>query len=286
LIYLLLSILSSSFIFLIFKWVGLRQLNTFYLIVLNYASAGIVGFAFAGMPAHWSTIVTAPWFIGALLLGFTFILIFYLTALTTQQNGAGTAVIATKMSMIIPVVLAYFLYQDNFPWLKIAGVVLALIGVYTAVKRKKNAGDFSLRLPLVVFIASGLIDTSIKYLQHHYLDGEDQLFFVPTLFSIAFIAGCVVLLVRPKKVKKKWSFSLLASGLLLGVVNFFSIHFLVLALKNEQLESSVIFSVNNIAIVLFTTLFGMLFFREQLSVRNKLGVVLCAISIVIIASSV
>jgi drug/metabolite transporter (DMT)-like permease len=278
--------LSSTLIFLIFKWVGLRQLNTFYVIVLNYASACLFGYLFmsGGLP-NWHTLFSAPWFLGALALGLTFILIFYLTALTTQQNGAGIAVIATKMSLIIPVVLAYFLYNDHFTALKITGVAMALVGVYMAVKKKKSNDSPSLLLPFVVFLASGLIDTSIKYLQHNHLNGNDEIYFVPTLFGIAFVAGSIVLLLRPKKIKPIASRLWIPAGITLGIVNFFSIHFLVLALRHNGLESSVVFSINNIGIVLLTTLMGVLLFSERLSLKNKTGVVLCAVAILVIALS-
>ena len=72
-------------------------------------------------------------------------------------------------------------------------------------------------------------------------------------------------------------------GVILGVPNYFSIHFLLAALRNENGNSASVFTINNVAIVLFSTLLGILIFKEKLSMKNWGGIVIAVISIALVA---
>ncbi|MCJ7758281.1 MAG: EamA/RhaT family transporter, partial [Gillisia sp.] len=73
-------------------------------------------------------------------------------------------------------------------------------------------------------------------------------------------------------------------GIALGVPNFFSIYFLVMALRSEGFESTSIFTINNVAIVLVSTFLGIGLFRERLIPKNWIGIALAIISILLVAN--
>jgi uncharacterized membrane protein len=72
-------------------------------------------------------------------------------------------------------------------------------------------------------------------------------------------------------------------GIALGVPNFFSIYFLLRALQNEVLNSASVFTINNVAIVMFSTLLGILLFKEVLSTKNWVGITMAVLSILLVA---
>jgi uncharacterized membrane protein len=59
----------------------------------------------------------------------------------------------------------------------------------------------------------------------------------------------------------------------------------VKALRSDLLDSSGIFTVNNVAIVMISTLFGIILFKEKLSTKNWLGILLAIISIFLVTLS-
>ena len=59
-------------------------------------------------------------------------------------------------------------------------------------------------------------------------------------------------------------------------------YLLLKALQYEGLESSSIFTVNNVAIVMLTTLAGLLFFKEKLILKNWIGIAITIISIALV----
>ena len=72
------------------------------------------------------------WFYVALALGFLFIAIFNVMALTAQKNGLSVASVASKMSVIIPVLFGIIIYKESVGFYKILGIILALVAVVLA----------------------------------------------------------------------------------------------------------------------------------------------------------
>ncbi|MFT5254386.1 MAG: putative membrane protein, partial [Flavobacteriales bacterium] len=67
-----------------------------------------------------------------------------------------------------------------------------------------------------------------------------------------------------------------------GVPNYYSIFFIIKALQNKNFESSTLFTINNVAIVILSTLVGLLLFKEKFSTKNKIGVALAILGIVLV----
>ena len=280
-----LSVLFSSLIFVIFKLFKGYNIQTLYAIITNYVVACIVGLLFYQGDVTLADIPEKPWFLGTFALGFLFILVFNLMAKTSQQIGVSVASVATKMSFVIPVVLGIYLYKESLSMGKIIGIVLAVAAVYfSSLKEKDNTFNKKmLLLPLLVFLGSGLIDVSLKYAEANYISPTEFSLFSATVFASAGSIGIVFIIVRALKQPLKINFKNVIGGIILGVPNFFSIYFLLRALKTEGLNSATIFTINNVAIVMFSTLLGILLFKEKLSLKNWGGIVLAIISILLVA---
>ncbi|RDK86853.1 DMT family transporter [Marinirhabdus gelatinilytica] len=285
-IYLLLSVLASTLIFVVFKLFSKFKMNTLHAIVVNYFVACVSGIiAFEG-EIQIAKLPTYDWFYFTLALGALFIIVFNLMAITTQRSGLSVVSVATKMSVVIPVVFGLLYYKDGLGVFKTIGILLALVAVYLASVKKKEGLKIKPRnliFPVLVFLGSGIIDTSIKYLEGSFVAEHDVPLFSATIFSAAFTIGIVVLVVQKIRGKFRFQFKNILGGLMLGVPNYFSIYFLVKALRSGLFESSGIFTVNNVAIVMLSTFVGILFFKERLLPKNWLGIGLAVVSIVLIA---
>lgn len=109
--------------------------------------------------------------------------------------------------------------------------------------------------------------------------------FSTTIFALAGTIGIFILIVQAVMRKLRITGKNILGGIILGIPNYFSIYFLVLALRSEGFESSVVFTLNNVAIVLLSTLLGILLFKERLLPKNWLGILLAIISILLVATS-
>lgn len=279
-IYLLLSILSSTGIFVIFKLFTKYKIDTLQGIVINYITACICGLIHNDKGFSLSEITNSEWFLGVVILGFLFIAVFNIMALTAQKNGLSVASVASKMSVIIPICFGLYVYNESISFQKITGIILALVAVYlTSVKSKQNnAVTNALYLPILLFFGSGIIDTSINY----FAPDDKIPLFSALIFGVAFCIGSTILIFRAIKFKRDFSIRSLPFGITLGLVNYASIYFLLKALRVDGLESSTLFTVNNVSIVAASTLVGLLLFREQISNKNWLGISIAVISIVLV----
>ncbi|MEP6262045.1 MAG: EamA/RhaT family transporter [Gillisia sp.] len=287
-IYLLLSILSSSVIFVIFKMFQKYKVNTLQAIIINYFFACLVGYFGYIQGSDLTMVPSKLWFPGTLILGALFISVFNLAAITTQKSGLSVVSVATKMSVAIPVFFGIFLYNESTGIIKLTGILLALVAVYltsikttTGIKIKKE----NLIFPLLVFLGSGIIDTTIKYLETTYVAEDEVALFSTSIFAIAGMIGIVILIGQAATGKLRITGKNILGGIILGVPNYFSIYFLVMALRTEGFESSTVFTINNVAIVLFSTLLGILLFKEHLIKKNWIGILLAIISILLVATS-
>lgn len=288
-IYLLCSILASTLIFIAFKLFDKYKVNTLQAIIINYLIACISGLVLYDQPIKVETIVQESWFTGALLLGVLFIVIFNLMAITTQRSGLSVVSVATKMSVVLPILFGILYYGERLNFLKITGILLALAAVYlSSIKNEEGlqVKPKNLIFPALVFIGSGIIDTSLKFLEDSYVAKTDVPIFSSTIFAAAFILGILIVLYQIITRSFKFSIKNLIGGIALGVPNYFSIYFIVQALRTEGLDSSTIFTINNVAIVMLSTFVGILFFKEKLIAKNWIGISLAVVSIILVALSI
>ncbi|WP_299671020.1 EamA family transporter [uncultured Polaribacter sp.] len=282
-IFLLLSVLFSTGLFVIFKYFGIYKIDVLKAIFVNYIVAFSMGFLLAERQIPINEIYLEPWFSGALILGALFVSIFFVMAMTAQKNGVSVTSIAGKMSVVVPVFFGIILYNESVTFLKIVGIVIALVAVYlSSVKEEKSEKKGTLMFPILLFLGSGTIDTLLKYVQTNHVLDEDISIFSGSLFGIAAIFAFIILVI--KSIKKRTPFGLknIIAGIILGVPNYFSIIFLIKALQNKNFESSTLFTINNVAIVIVSTLVGLLLFKEKFSFKNKIGVALAVLGIVLV----
>ncbi|MFY8067647.1 MAG: EamA family transporter [Flavobacterium sp.] len=273
-IYLLLSILFNAVLFIIIKLFAKFNIDALQALVVNYFIAFGVGLFFLDTSFSPQIIISQEWFKGSILLGFIFISTFYVTTITSQRNGLSVASVASKMSVIIPIILGVFLYDETLGSVKILGIIIALIAVYFT--SKKETGEIqqasNLVFPILVFIGAGTIDSSLKYLQTFHVPSNQIGLFSSVTFFCAFSVGILILVFLSLKGKIKFAGRNILGGIALGLPNFFSLYYLVKMLEAKAFESATLFTIHNIAIVLVSTFVGILFFKERISMRNALGI--------------
>ena len=109
--------------------------------------------------------------------------------------------------------------------------------------------------------------------------------FVMFIFTSAALTGLAVLAFKLINGTLKLSPKSIIAGILMGIPNYFSYLFLMKALANPSMKSSVVFPVSNLGVVAVVTASGILIFKEKLSRVNLLGLVFAAIAITFITLS-
>lgn len=287
-IYLVLSILTTTCLFVLFKLFDRFKLNTLLAVVVNYATAATIGFMLNSY--HPKTSITDQrWFLLAVFLGFVFISIFNLLGFTAQRIGLSVSSVANKMSLVIPFTIAVILYDQRINALRILGILLSLLAVYFTSSRKKEdqpsdvhevSAILKFLLPFLLFIGSGILDSLLNFSQLMYLNEDNSHLFNSVAFGSAATIGCIVLLIKRPRVERM-GYSVLG-GLVLGTINYISIYCFLKALEIPTLQSSVIIPVNNIGVVAVSALCALLAFKEKFSAKNVVGLVLSGVAITLL----
>jgi len=290
-VFLLLSILSSTSVFIVFKLIGRYKVNTFSAIIVNYITACSAGFFLSQSLPFSKEVVQSDWFLLSLFLGVIFITMFRLIGLSVQKAGVTTTTVAAKMSVIIPILFSILIEaNDNLTIIKSFGIALALIAVFlTSYRSEKIKTELSITLlPLIIFVGIGILDSLIKYAQFRYISEESNSLFSGTTFLAAGLTGVFLLLFNHEAAKDLLKLKSWILGILLGLANFGSMVFMISALNHidistgKQVESSVLFGINNIGIVTLGVLIGFLFFKERPSKINWTGIALSLVAIAVL----
>ena len=282
------SIVLTSWLTLSFKWVEQLGLNRFQAIVFNYLFCVITGSVVNGHVSDYSGNIHTAWFAWACLMGTVFISLFNVIALTAQRISVAVASVANKLSLVIPFIFSLYLYNENAGWLKVSGVIMALLAVVLTCLPANNEQvhankNFLYILPVILFLGSGLLDTMIKYVEHSFLDPQNVNDYLITAFSMAAAIGLVTLFILLITGRQQLNWKSIAVGAAIGIPNYFSIWCLMRVLKKFANNSSAIIPINNMGIVLFSAVMAWIMFKEKLSLINWIGILLSLAAIALIA---
>lgn len=266
-----------------FKLFGKYGVDNLQAIIVNYIVAAGLGIGTSGIAKPIEHIFNSDWIWYGLCIGFLFILVFNLLATGAQKVGMAISTVANKMSVVIPVIFAFIVFNDTVSVLKVSGIVLALIGVYfTSTDGKAlNFEKKYLWLIIIIFVGQGVADCIFNYAQHFVVEASDAKIFIATMFSAACITGSLMLIPRIVKGNSKPALKNVLWGIALGVPNFLTVFFFFQALESGFMEASQVYPILNMGVIVLSALTGWLMFKESLKPANWIGI---ALSIVAIAA--
>ncbi len=271
----------SVAIFLIFKWVASRNVLLPAVIVWNYITCVWVGTLLLWeSPVFSAEALKQKGFLPIVSLGVLFMITFLLMGRSTAKSGAAMSAVASKMSVVIPILIAVLWFAEQMAFSGFIGIVLALLAVFF-ITYQPNA-EHKLDQSLIwVFLGSGIVDSGMNAVKKANYVHWSNLQFAVLTFSGAAVCGVVFMLIS-KQVRSLWNLNTFLWGSFLGVVNLFSIFAIYYGLDVFQAKSAVFFTLNNISVVVLTFLLG-LFMREQFTKTGLAGLVLAVLAIFLLS---
>jgi drug/metabolite transporter (DMT)-like permease len=277
--------LSGTGIFVSFKIIDKTNTPLINAIVVNYLVASLIGFIAAGRFSL-KEILTADWLLTGIIIGILFIVMFLIVGISSNKAGLSITTIASKMSVVLPMLFAMLAYNENVTMLKLISIILAVCSVFMSVFKKSNGKKqikiSTFLLPFLLFIGMGLVDSLVIYSKEAYVDNSIASVFTATLFLFSFLSGLIYTLFRRSDFKNYLSGKVWLYGIMLGIVNFGSIYFVLRALNSNIFVNSVVYGIVNICTVFLSVLIGTLFFKEKFTKPNYIGVALSIITIVLL----
>lgn len=284
------SVLTSGALVLLFRFYTHYNLSLIQVIAINYITCVICGLLIS--PDYFTAVAALPkeWLPLGILQGLTFVSVFFFIGRAAQKIGVAYTAMVTKTSVVIPTLISAFVYHESLDGLRWAGMACALLAIFVLhlkyfhkAKPENHGPHFREVLPysLILFFGTGTAETLPKVFEKNYGDSVPHNLYVITLFATAAVVSGAV--AGSQIVLKKDHFrpANLAGGGLLGVINYFSMVFFMLALT--QLAGPVFYPVNNVGVLVFVALAGLVLFKERFTTSSWVGLALAVLSIMLVA---
>jgi len=278
---LLTSILCSVAVSVLLKISRTRRIDVAQAIAVNYPVAALLCWLLLKpQPATLLAPSPAWWILGA--LGVLLPGVFLIMAGAVRHAGIVRSDAAQRLSLLIPLLAAFLLFDEAVNTMKLAGILVALAALACLLKRRlagegeaQAQSSWMAALLLGVWVGYGVIDILFKQMAKTGAAFASILF---TTFVLAAILIFAWLILR----RTQWTARSLLAGVVLGLLNFGNIYFYIRAHQVFPENPTLVFSAMNIGVISLGTLVGAGVFKEKLSWVNALGIVLAITAIVIL----
>ncbi|WP_180023793.1 EamA family transporter [Acinetobacter sp. YH1901134] len=271
--------ICSVLVSVILKLCRDRGFNPAQMITWNYASASILCFLwFKPHLAHIS-INKTPWVLIA-ALGVLLPTIFYCLARSLQTAGILKTELAQRLSVVLSLSAAYFIFSEYFNAIKLIGIALGVLAVLLILFSQRKGsidGKQGILFLLSVWAGYALIDVLLKF-----ASGLGMQFAVTLnlVFICAFLLSSIYNIVQHGSLGQTKN---ILAGLGLGLLNFANIALYVKAHMLLKDTPAIVFAGMNILVVVLGVVAGLIIFKEKLRVATVFGLIAGIMSVVCLA---
>ena len=280
-LFLVLSILCSVTVGVIFKISRKYNANPSQIISFNYITAITLCY-FTFSPDLNALDHNAPLEIYT-AVGILLPIVFLFLALSIKFMGIAKTDAAQRLSLFIPILAAWLLFNEAFNTYKVIGVLVGFSALLFILKKPTDNTENKWIYPAMVLLGFGIVDILFKKIALYTVVPYTTSLFV--VFLISFTVSLVIVMYKLFITKESFAVKNIPFGLLVGIFNFGNILCYLKAHKAFAENPSTVFAGMNIGVIVLGSLVGMFFFKEKLSKINILGLVLALIAIVFIVKS-
>ncbi|MBN2364311.1 hypothetical protein JXL83_09280 [candidate division WOR-3 bacterium] len=290
-LYILLAIISSSCVAVFLKIADLLGCDRMKVASFNYLSAFATalfllftdGFNPETGGSAFTLIFKNPsnfFFIWSTFTGLAGGVMYLLGFLSIQssirENGVALTGALSKLGVVLPVVLSYFLFKEQMSLLKTNGVLLSMAAVFflSLPSKKEKLRKKTTLIILWVLLATGLAEFSNKLFENYAPEIYKNLF-LATVFATAFLLSAVMGGFRKTEKLKKNALA----GFVVGIPNLFSSFFLISSFR--QYPAAVAFSFYSVGSILLITVAGAVFFKEKISAKKFVSLTAISLSLIL-----
>lgn len=298
--YLFLAIICSSTIAFVFKFAENREMNPYAITTANYFIASVIslfmivnsnllqglgkeqtfikewGSIFSQEQNLFSSYNSVLWglLVGG-IAGFFFFYSFFYYQKSVKENGVGLSGTFSKLGILIPMIFSIFIWGEYPTVIQWLGIFLSLISIVIVNLSFESMRKFSFnKTILLLFVLGGFAEFSNKIYQQYALSQYKDVF----LFAV-FLSAFLISFLYANKYQTKWELRDVLTGFAVGVPNLFSSYFLILSLGTTS--ASIAFPIFSAGSIVLINLGGFVIFKEKISTKNKLAIVLVIIALVL-----
>lgn len=298
--------LCSVCVSILFKLCKQRGIDSMQMLMWNYVIASTLCWIWFKPDFSHLSMSNTPWWI-IIFLALLLPSIFLILGQSLQRAGMIKTEIAQRLSVVLSVLAAYLLFQEQFNLLKLCGLALGIAAVLSlvgstqtrlapdpalviskpntgvadnisVVKNTSVAKNTSAAKRPSLLLNSASLSLLLVWVGYAVVDillkytSSLGLQFAVTL-NLTFILACAVCLSVVLVKKSLWRMHAIGAGLLLGGMNFANIALYVQAHQLLKDSPAVVFAGMNILVVVLGAVAGGLIFKERFNTRLMLAII-------------
>ena len=269
--YLILAFCSSAAVSIVMRFSDRKVTNSLGMLAANYVICTIL----AALDCQSGLLPHMPGLPGALGLGcingVIYLAGFVLFRRSISRSGVVLSATFMKLGLLVNMVISVVFFGEHPEITHWIGFLLAVGAIILINYDGSGFGGFKPAL-LVLMLMGGLCDGMSKIYKELGAAALSAQFLFYT-FLVAMVL-CICLAAAKKQLPEKWEW---IYGLAIGIPNFYSARFMLLALKT--IPGVIAYPVYSVAAILLVTLAGVALFRERLEKRQwtALGIILLSL---------
>ena len=270
-VYLLLGIVSSVLISIIVRLSQGRIRYNVSMLAVNYAVCLAVAWLYTGAAAPVGEGVAFPLALGA-VNGAIYLGGFLLNQLSIRENGVVLSATFMKLGLLVPMVVAIGFFGERPGIAQLGGFALAVAAILLINLEKGQSAPPRKGVLVFLLLLGGMGDAMSKVFEELGRGEQGDLFLLLT-FASALVLSVIVVLWRGEKP----GLPELLFGVVVGVPNYFSSRFVLLALG--ELEAVLVYPTYSVGTMLVLLVVGAAAFGERLASRQRvaMGAILAAL---------
>lgn len=271
--YLLLAIASSAMVSIIMRLSEKRVHGNVGMLAVNYLMCLVLAGSYMGFGNVIPNADGTGFAIGlGLVNGVLYLLGFVLLQISVKRNGVVLSATFMKLGLLVPMVVSILFFGEMPKILQIIGFVLAVAAIIL-INFEKEQSTMGFKIGLILLLLAGGGGDAMSKIFEELGNNELSEQFLFYTFAAALIL-CTALVFYKKEKLDKFT---IAYGLLIGIPNYFSARFLLLALN--KLPAVLVYPTYSVATLMVITLAGVCFFKERLGKRqwSAIGIILVAL---------
>ncbi|AFZ83464.1 membrane protein [Candidatus Kinetoplastibacterium blastocrithidii TCC012E] len=281
-LYLFLSITCSILVSITLKFLKkntYRKSDLSEIVLINYIIATILSlFFFKTYNENLLAIVNNN-MIYILLLGCLLPIGFISMSKSIEYFGVAKSEIFQRISVVMPIIAAFTIFDDKPCAIKIIYVASTIFSILCLLDKREEYEEERVKIlsnfkwPILVCFTYGMADIMFKK-----ISGNHSL---TNCLFLSFLIASIAMIIYILSINKKFIFSKnnIINGLLIGSLNWVNIFSYIKAHKCLYNMPSTVFIIMNLGVVILGTIAGTFLFRERLSRKNIIGMLMAISSI-------
>ncbi len=277
-IYLILAIASSALISIMMRASEKYVKNEMAMFMANYGICMMLSLAFVKDMSQVSGFMAKPDVLTLILgvsSGVMYLVNFLYYKYNMKQNGIVMSATFMKLGVLVPTIMAVVVFREVPKWTQVIGIFVAIAAI-VLINFEKNSFSKSKHMIGLLFLLllSGFTDSMSNIFEEMGDAGMKDVYLFVT-FGTAFMITIGMICFGKMKIGIKE----LIFGACIGVPNYLSSRFLLLAL--EDVEAVLVYPTYSVSTMIVIMIAGIVIFRERLSKKNicALGMILASITL-------